>query len=122
MVGGAAVSFLWMIASLDALTTVLFTHALVGMPIADATAINHANWESRVPIHAASADYRLERFITEPDQISEVVEFDRPRLGDIAGLDVVHLQCHMGNDSLSLARNDGLVYCVWISKRPPGVL
>lgn len=67
-------------------------------------AINHANWESRVPVHAASESYRLDRYIAEPDLISEVVEFDRPRLGDVAGLDVVHLQCHMGNDSLSLAR------------------
>ncbi len=70
----------------------------------DHRSINHANWESRVPVHAASASYRLDRYIAEPDLLSEVVEFDRPRLGDVAGLDVVHLQCHMGNDSLSLAR------------------
>lgn len=70
----------------------------------DYRAINHANWESRVPIHAASAGYRLDRYIDEPDLLSEVVEFDRPRLGPVTGLDVVHLQCHMGNDSLSLAR------------------
>ena len=70
----------------------------------DYRAINHANWESRVPVHATSETYRLDRFATEPDLLSEVVEFDRPRLGDVSGLDVVHLQCHMGNDSLSLAR------------------
>lgn len=70
----------------------------------DYRAINHANWESRVPVHAASSGYRLDRYIAEPDLLSEVVEFDRPRLGDVTGLDVVHLQCHMGNDSLSLAR------------------
>ena len=70
----------------------------------DYLAVNHANWESRVPVHAASAMYRLDRYIAEPDLISEVVEFDRERLGDIAGLDLVHLQCHLGTDSLSLAR------------------
>ena len=70
----------------------------------DYRTINHANWESRVPVHAASASYRLDRYIAEPDLISETVDFDRTRLGDIVGLDVVHLQCHMGNDSLSLAR------------------
>jgi SAM-dependent methyltransferase len=32
------------------------------------------------------------------------VRFDRPRLGDIAGLAGVHLQCHIGSDTLSLAR------------------
>jgi len=71
---------------------------------ADYRAINHANWESRVPVHAASTSYRLDRYVNEPALISETVEFDRTRLGDISGLDVVHLQCHMGNDSLSLAR------------------
>ena len=70
----------------------------------DYRSINHANWESRVPVHAASSDYRLDRYIAEPDLLSEVVEFDVPRLGDVTGLDVVHLQCHLGNDSLSLAR------------------
>ena len=29
---------------------------------------------------------------------------DLPRLGGIAGLDVVHLQCHIGTDTVSLAR------------------
>lgn len=72
--------------------------------MADYRAINHANWESRVPLHATSTTYRLQRYIDEPDLLSEVVEFDRARLGDVSGLDVVHLQCHMGNDSLSLAR------------------
>ena len=41
---------------------------------------------------------------TDPAHLSEVVRFDLPRLGDIAGLDVVHLQCHIGTDTLSLAR------------------
>lgn len=70
----------------------------------DYRSINHANWESRVPVHAASSDYRLDRYIAEPGLLSEIVEFDVPRLGDVAGLDAVHLQCHLGNDSLSLAR------------------
>lgn len=70
----------------------------------DYRAINLANWESRVPVHAASADYRLDRYIAEPDLLSDTVEFDRAHLGDLTGLEVVHLQCHMGNDSLSLAR------------------
>jgi SAM-dependent methyltransferase len=33
-----------------------------------------------------------------------VVQFDKPRLGDIGGLRTVHLQCHIGTDTLSLAR------------------
>jgi SAM-dependent methyltransferase len=65
---------------------------------------NYRNWESRVPIHAASQMYDLAAYTADPEHISHIVAFDRPRLGDLAGLDVVHLQCHIGTDTLSLAR------------------
>ncbi|MHC5351554.1 class I SAM-dependent methyltransferase [Metapseudomonas furukawaii] len=65
---------------------------------------NRANWDERAPLHAASRDYGVERFVAEPDYLSEVVRFDLPRLGSLAGLRGVHLQCHIGTDTLSLAR------------------
>jgi len=61
-------------------------------------------WEERAPAHAASPDYAVDRLATEPDHLSAVVRFDLPRLGSIAGLDVVHLQCHIGTDTVSLAK------------------
>jgi SAM-dependent methyltransferase len=64
--------------------------------------INRANWDSRAPIHVQG--YGIERYLSDPDAISEVVAFDLPRLGRLDGLDVVHLQCHIGTDTLSLAR------------------
>ncbi len=64
--------------------------------------INRANWDSRVPAHAAA--YDLTAYRRDPDHISSVVRFDLPRLGAVSGLDVVHLQCHIGTDTLSLAR------------------
>lgn len=75
----------------------------------DHRAINHANWESRVAHHATSEEYGLDRFVADPRHLSGVVRFDLPRLGEIAGLDVVHLQCHIGTDTLSLARLGGRV-------------
>jgi len=66
-------------------------------------AINHANWESRVDHHVASDEYGLARY-EHPDHLSTIVRFDLPRLGSIEGLDAVHLQCHIGTDTLSLAR------------------
>ncbi|MFE9576110.1 class I SAM-dependent methyltransferase [Nocardia sp. NPDC006044] len=66
--------------------------------------LNKANWDERAPVHAASRDYAVHRFLVEPDFLSEVVRFDRPLLGDIDGLRGVHLQCHIGTDTLSLAR------------------
>ena len=64
--------------------------------------VNRANWDARVPFHAVG--YGLERFRNDPSLLSGVVKFDRPRLGDIAGVSGVHLQCHLGTDTLSLAR------------------
>jgi SAM-dependent methyltransferase len=66
--------------------------------------VNLANWNERVPAHVASQDYGFERFASDPDHLSHVVQFDRPRLGDIRGLRGVHLQCHIGTDTVSLAR------------------
>ena len=65
---------------------------------------NRASWDERAPAHAASPDYAFERFVEDPAFLSEVVRFDLPRLGDINGLRGVHLQCHIGTDTLSLAR------------------
>jgi SAM-dependent methyltransferase len=66
--------------------------------------VNHANWEARVPLHTGPGGYGLDRYRNNPSFLSDVVAFDRPRLGEVAGLDVVHLQCHIGTDTLSLAR------------------
>ena len=66
--------------------------------------LNRASWDERAPAHAASADYALQRFVEDPGFLSDVVRFDLPRLGDIRGLRGVHLQCHIGTDTISLAR------------------
>jgi len=66
--------------------------------------LNRRNWDERAPLHAASTDYEVDRFVADPQHLSEVVRFDLPRLGDIRGLRAVHLQCHIGTDTLSLAR------------------
>jgi SAM-dependent methyltransferase len=66
--------------------------------------VNRANWDERADAHAASPDYALAEFVSDPAFLSQVVRFDRARLGDVAGLRGVHLQCHIGTDTISLAR------------------
>ncbi|WP_350279808.1 class I SAM-dependent methyltransferase [Kribbella sp. HUAS MG21] len=66
--------------------------------------VNRANWDERVPAHVASPGYRVEQFAADPSYLSQVVRFDLPRLGDVSGLRGVHLQCHIGTDTVSLAR------------------
>jgi len=66
--------------------------------------LNRASWDERAPAHATSADYALERFRADPAFLSDVVRFDLPLLGSVEGLRGVHLQCHIGTDTLSLSR------------------
>ena len=66
--------------------------------------VNRANWDERAAVHAASAEYGLHRVVADPAFLSDVVSFDRPRLGSLDGQRVVHLQCHIGHDTLSLSR------------------
>jgi SAM-dependent methyltransferase len=66
--------------------------------------INRANWDERAPAHATSPDYNVQRFVDDPAFIGDVVRFDRPLLGDLNGLRGVHLQCHIGTDTVSLSR------------------
>lgn len=70
----------------------------------DYRVVNRALWDDRAPAHAASPDYGFERFIADPQHLSDVVRFDRARLGDVRGARTVHLQCHIGTDTLSLHR------------------
>ncbi|MCU1492569.1 MAG: methyltransferase [Acidimicrobiaceae bacterium] len=70
----------------------------------DYRALNRASWDDRAPAHAASAYYGFDRFVEDSAFLSEVVRFDRPRLGDITGQRGVHLQCHIGTDTISLSR------------------
>lgn len=66
--------------------------------------VNRANWDDRAVIHEHSPDYDRDRLLRSPDALSHVVAFDRPLLGDVTGQRAVHLQCHIGTDTLSLHR------------------
>lgn len=67
---------------------------------------NRRNWDDRAALHAQpTLGYALDRFRDVPTLLSDVVDFDRRYLGsDLTGLEVLHLQCHIGTDTLSLAR------------------
>lgn len=67
-------------------------------------AINKAWWNDRAPAHVTSPDYAVAELIADPTRLSDVVRFDVPRLGDINGQRGIHLQCHIGTDTLSLHR------------------
>ena len=72
--------------------------------MADYRELNRANWDDRADAHAASPGYEVDQFAADPAFLSQVVRFDLPLLGDVSGLRGVHLQCHIGTDTISLAR------------------
>ncbi len=63
-------------------------------------AANRANWDDRTAIHVGSAFYDVEGWLADPPG-PRAREVDA--LGDVAGLDLVHLQCHFGLDTLTFA-------------------
>lgn len=71
------------------------------MDPADAQAANRAWWDATVPVHVASDFYGVERWLadgTGPRRREADI------LGDVHGLDLIHLQCHFGKDTLGWAR------------------
>jgi phthiocerol/phenolphthiocerol synthesis type-I polyketide synthase E len=71
-----------------------------GDPTGNRLSANRSSWDERVPIHAASRFYDVERWLaTRPGPRRREVE----ALGDVTGLDLVHLQCHFGLDTLAWA-------------------
>ena len=72
-----------------------------------ARASNLANWEDRVPLHEEA--YGISA-MEDPGHLTGVVRTDLAALapflpdGTVSGLEVCHLQCHIGTDTLSLAR------------------
>jgi 2-polyprenyl-3-methyl-5-hydroxy-6-metoxy-1,4-benzoquinol methylase len=67
----------------------------------DYLAANRALWNARVPHHVSSAFYDVDGFLAGASSLTEI---ERPLLGDLQGKQVLHLQCHFGLDTLSMAR------------------
>jgi SAM-dependent methyltransferase len=67
----------------------------------DRVRINRAAWDERVPLHLASDFYDIDSFVAGR---SSLRAFEMAELGSVDGLDLVHLQCHFGQDTLSWAR------------------
>jgi 2-polyprenyl-3-methyl-5-hydroxy-6-metoxy-1,4-benzoquinol methylase len=63
--------------------------------------INKQTWNNKVSIHVASDFYEQENFIKGKNTLPQT---DLEALGDVNGKRILHLQCHFGQDSLSLAR------------------
>ena len=63
--------------------------------------INRQSWNNRTDVHIQSAFYDLDSFLKGQNSLNDI---ELALLGDIAGKDILHLQCHFGQDSISLSR------------------
>ena len=72
----------------------------------DWRALNRANWDDRVPVHLASSLYDVAGFRAGA---SSLMPFEVAEVGSVAGKRLVHLQCHIGLDTLSWARQGAVV-------------
>jgi len=77
---------------------------------------NRANWDERVAIHLRSPLYDVARLRAGHRRLNAIEEAE---LGPVAGLRVLHLQCHFGSDSLRLAQCGAEV--VGLDFSPPAI-
>lgn len=72
----------------------------------EARNLNLANWEERAAIHLGHGGYDLSSHRAGMGHLDDIVAND---LGDVAGRQVLHLQCHIGHDSIALAQRGASV-------------
>jgi SAM-dependent methyltransferase len=72
--------------------------------------INRAHWDALAAAHGQDAFYDSEALIAGADSLHDAEAAGvREAVGAVAGLDVLHLQCHIGFDAISLARRGARV-------------
>lgn len=63
--------------------------------------INRESWNKRTDVHLESDFYDLDNFIKGKTSLNSI---ELNLLGNLKGKSILHLQCHFGQDSISLSR------------------
>lgn len=63
------------------------------------------NWYDRAAVHVASG-YGIQDLIDAPQAIPDTLAPGLPHLGDLTGASLIHLQCHLGTDTIGFKRQD----------------
>ena len=74
--------------------------------------VNKQSWNKRTEFHVASAFYDVEGFLKGKSSLNAI---ELNLLGDVRGKRMLHLQCHFGQDTLSLGRLGAIVTGVDLS-------
>lgn len=65
---------------------------------------NEKNWDDRAELHMTGDYCGYQRLLEDPTAISAELAQDVGRFGDLTGRHVIHLQCHVGTDTIGFAR------------------
>ena len=62
---------------------------------------NRLNWDNRAELHASdtTGSYRIAKVLAGGSSLHAL---EASEIGDVSGKDIVHLQCHIGLDTISL--------------------
>jgi SAM-dependent methyltransferase len=77
--------------------------------------LNRANWDERVAVHLGPRGYDLSALRAGQGRL-RIVENE---LGSVTGLRILHLQCHIGTDSLALAQRGAEI--IGLDFSPPAI-
>lgn len=67
---------------------------------------NRTAWNARAQLHVGSKFYDVEGFVAGKNSLTTL---ELELLGDVRGKKILHLQCHFGQDTLSMARMGAVV-------------
>ncbi|MCC5944944.1 MAG: class I SAM-dependent methyltransferase [Bernardetiaceae bacterium] len=76
--------------------------------------INRQSWNKKVDIHFSSEFYDIEGFMNGKTSLNDI---EVALLEDVKGKTILHLQCHFGQDSISLSRLGAAVVGVDLSDK-----
>jgi 2-polyprenyl-3-methyl-5-hydroxy-6-metoxy-1,4-benzoquinol methylase len=76
--------------------------------------INRASWNNKTETHLKSEFYDLNGFLKGKTSLNPI---ELNLLGDVKGKTILHLQCHFGQDSISLSRLGAEVTAVDLSDK-----
>jgi SAM-dependent methyltransferase len=79
--------------------------------------LNQANWDERTAAHLGPRGYDLSTHRAGRGRLDAIVEAE---LGPVSGLSVLHLQCHIGDDTIAIAQR-GAARVIGLDFSPPAL-
>jgi SAM-dependent methyltransferase len=76
--------------------------------------LNKDSWNKRTEAHLKSKFYAMDKFLAGESSLNDI---ELSYLGDVTGKKILHLQCHFGQDTLSLARMGAIVTGIDLSDK-----